>query len=202
MLFGMMAGAFAMHSSAAFAATTAACGLGNISGGTTPGSPNCDVAVTAGSLGVSGLSFTSDGTTIGGAVTTGINTFTFGAIVTDVRETQEGWQLQALSPGLSTPGHNTIFIPLTVGATGTTATCDTATPTPVISTSTCPAPTVISTQLNGTTPTTFVSEAADGTNPLSGTATIGVTGTYNIPVGTYPGAYSGKITLSLLNTFS
>jgi hypothetical protein len=205
MLVGMMVGAFAMHAKSAFAATAGACGTStHISGNdnTTPGVPNCDVAITAGSLAVSGLSFTSDGTTVGGAVTTGTNTFTFGAIVTDVRETQEGWQLQALSDGLSTSGHAAIFIPLTVGTSGSSATCDAATPTPVIAGSTCPAPTVLSTQLNGTTPTTFVTELADGTNPLSGTATIGVTGTYNIPVGTYPGAYSGAITLSLLNTFS
>jgi hypothetical protein len=202
MLMGMMAGAFVMHSSAVFAAPAAPCDPANtIDGNTTSGTPNCDVAITAGSLGVSGLSFTSDGTTVGGAITTGTNTFTFGAIVTDVRETQEGWQLQALSAGLSTPGHATIFIPLTVGTTGSTATCDAATPTPVVTGSTCPAPAVTSTLLNGTTPTTFVTETADGTNPLSGTATIGVTGTYTIPVGTYPGAYSGVVTLSLLNTF-
>jgi hypothetical protein len=202
MLMGMMAGAFVMHSSAAFAATAVPCAPDNtVAGSTTSGTPNCDVAVTASpDIPVSGLSFTSVGDVVDQAAVVGLNTFTFGATVTDVRETQEGWQLQALSAGLSTPGHNTIFIPLTVGTSGTTATCA-VTAIPVIAGSTCPDPTFASTALNDTTPETFVTETPD-THPLSGVATIGVTGTYNIPVGTYPGAYSGAITLSLLNTFA
>lgn len=203
MFVGMMAGAFAMHTSAAFAATTALCDPAiSIDGSMTPGTPNCDVAITVSpTIPVSGLSFTSDASTIGGAVAIGLNTFSFNATVTDVRGTQEGWQLQALSNGLSTSGHPSIFIPLTIGTTGSTATC-TVTATPVLAGSTCPDPTITPQTLNGTTPLTFVTETADGTNPLSGTATIGVTGTYTIPVGTYPGAYTGAITLSLLNTFA
>ena len=202
-LVGMMAGAFIMHTSATIAATTASCDpRTNTNGSTTSGTPNCDVAVTVSpNIPVSGLSFTSDASTVGGAVAIGLNTFTFNATVTDIRETQEGWQLQALSSGLSTSGHSSVFIPLTIGTSGSTATC-TVTATPVIAGSTCPDPTITPQTLNGTTPQTFVTETSDGTNPLSGASTIGVTGTYTIPVGTYPGAYSGAITLSLLNTFA
>ena len=202
MLVGMMAGAFIIHTTATFAAPTASCNGTSINGSTTSGTPNCDVAVTVNpNIPVSGLSFTSDASTVGGAVAIGLNTFTFNATVTDVRETQEGWQLQALSSGLSTSGHSSVFIPLTIGTSGSTATC-TVTATPVIAGSTCPNPTITPQTLNGTTPQTFVTETADGTNPLSGTSAISVTGTYTIPVGTYPGAYSGAITLSLLNTFA
>ncbi len=199
MLVGIMAGAFAMHTSAAFAATP--CGS-SVDGSTTSGTPNCDVAVTVSpNVAVSGLSFTSDASVVGAGATIGGNTFTFGATVTDVRETQEGWQLQALSAGLSTSGHSSIFIPLTVGTTGTTATCAPTAAPPAIAGSTCPDPTITPVTLNGTTPQTFITETPDA-HPLSGVATIGATGTYTIPVGTYPGAYTGAITLSLLNVFA
>jgi hypothetical protein len=203
MLAGMMAGAFAMHTSAAFASATVACDPAtSVAGSTTSGTPNCYVAVTVSpNIPVSGLSFTSDASAVGAGAAIGANSFTFGATVTDVRETQEGWQLQAVSAGLSNTNHTAIFIPLTIGTTGSTATC-TVTDVPVIAGSTCPNPTITPRTLNNTTPQTFVTETSDGTNPISGVASITAKGTYTIPVGTYPGAYSGAITLSLLNTFA
>jgi hypothetical protein len=216
MLMGMMAGAFVMHSSAAFAATAIACDPAlNISGNdTTTGVPNCDVAVTPnGSVPITGLSFTSVGDVVDlPNPIVGHNTFTFAAVVTDVRDTNEGWQLQAASPGLhtTTGTHTANLIPLTVGiptstgVTGSTSDC-TLTPDTTLATNTdCPTPVITQITLS-TTPTTFVTETPSGTdhvNPLSGVSDLGIAGSYELPIGTYPGAYSGAITLSLLNTFA
>ena len=200
MLVGMMVGAFAMHAKSAFAAPTAPCAPGNsILGSTTSGTPNCDVAVNDIIVGVTGLSFTSDAN----ITSTGAGTFNFAATVTDVRNTNEGWQLQASSPGLTnnTVTHTGYFIPLTIGTTGSTAVC-----TPTIGNvlpTDCPAATVTPTLLTSTA-ATFVTETPDGAgnvNPISGVFALTIDGTYPTTVGTYPGTYSGAITLSLLNTF-
>jgi hypothetical protein len=198
MLVGMMVGAFAMHAKSAFAAPTTACG-GNISGELAGGTSNCDVAVNDIIIGVTGLSFTSDA-----AITpNGAGAFTFAATVTDLRNTNEGWQLQAASPGLTnnTVTHTGYYIPLTIGTTGSSAVC---TPTGGnVAPTDCPDGTVAPITLT-TTPATFVTETPDGTgnvNPISGTFALSIDGTYPTTVGTYPGTYTGAITLSLLNTF-
>jgi hypothetical protein len=188
MLMGMMAGAFAMHSSAAFAGS---CSATPVAGSTTPGTPNCDVAVNDITFGVTGLSFTSDAA----VSSTVAGTFSFAATVTDVRNTNEGWQLQASSPGLTngTVTHTGYTIPLTIGTTGSSAVCS-----PTVTQAACPDGSITPIQLTGD-PTTFVTETP--VNPISGVFALTIDGTYPTTVGTYPGAYTGAITLSLLNTF-
>jgi hypothetical protein len=213
MLMGMMAGAFVMHSSAAFAAAATPCDPNTAVG---PGEiiTNCDVSVTPnGSVPVTGLSFTSVGDVVDLAnPIVGHNTFNFAAIVTDVRDTNEGWRLQAASPGLhnTTVTHTGYVIPLTVGnpadlidTTGSTADCHLTSGTLATNTD-CPTPVITQITLNNT-PTTFVTETPSGdlnVNPLSGVSTLRIAGSYELPIGTYPGAYAGAITLSLLNTFA
>jgi hypothetical protein len=211
MLMGMMAGAFAMHSAAAFAATADACDP-NIPVGPGEIITNCDVTVTPNGS-VTGLWFTSIGNVIDmPAPVVGHNFFHFAATVTDIRDTNQGWQLQAASLGIhtTTGAHTDHYIDLAVGngvdsfdSTGSTADC-TLTTTGTLATNTdCPTPVITPITLTDT-PTPFVTETPTGTNnvnPLSGVSVLRIAGSYDLPIGTYPGAYTGAITLSLLNTF-
>lgn len=200
MLVGMMAGAFAMHTKAAFAAPAVDC-VTPVSGGIVAGTPSCDVAITTTPVGVTGLSFTADASIAATSAAVGsLSSFTFGATVTDVRETDDGWQLQATSPGLVNPLRSTVFFPITLGATGSTATC-TVTATPVIAGSVCPDATFTPVAIGSTTPATFATETPVTASNVSGIDVLGVAGTYTIPIGAFPGNYGGTITLSLLNTF-
>ena len=123
--------------------------------------------------------------------------------MTDVRNTNEGWQLQASSPGLTnnTVTHTGYYIPLTIGTSGSSAVCTPTTGN--VSPTDCPDATVAPLLLTSA-PATFVTEMPDGTghvNPISGVFALAIDGTYPTTVGTYPGTYTGAITLSLLNTF-
>lgn len=204
----MVIGTFALNGTAAVASTTPCSTTTVILGGPAGSNTNCDVAVTTGPLGQSGeLSFTADSAIVQTVpIAVGLNNFTFGVTVTDTRGTEQGWELQATSAGLSTAANPTVFLPLSI--TPSTSTCTPTADGPAGSN--CPAPTFTPITLN-TKPATFVTETPTGGNiflplppfvatPISGTDVLSISGSYNVPIGTFPGAYTAAITLSLLDT--
>jgi hypothetical protein len=192
MLVAMMAGAFAMHTQAAFAAIPCS-NTTSITGDTTPGGTTGDNCFMTVSPDIAGLAFVSDPTvSIEGPVIVGVNLFNFTTIVTDTRSSTAGWQLQAVSSGLTGPA------PVTLQIDGSDAV------SPLVATSsscgaaeTCGVQSY-TTQSLSVTPKTIVETTTS--TAINGVLTISGSGSYNIPAGTPPGFFSGVITLSLLST--
>jgi hypothetical protein len=200
MLVAMMTGAFAGYTKAAVAAGCPGLGSTPIVGDTSgdSGTHNCDIGVTITPNNVLNLTFASDSNVVADTDTTpGLHNFTFHVTVVDTRATIEGWRLQAASAGLLNTGHTTIALAIVGNATVSTGTDGVCTITPSSGDS-CGTVTASDTSLVSGSSTPFLTDAAIGAAVISGTFNILVTGSYTIPAGAF-GAYSGTITLSLVN---
>lgn len=189
----MVAGTFALHSPATFAAGPCASTTEEVI--TPPAtSATCDMGIST-TLGEGVLEFHNDASATVGAVTAGVastNDYSFATQVTDLRNTGAGWSLQAASAGLI---NGTTTIPLLIGTTGSTASC-----TPSDGLGTCVTPAFATAFSLTSTATTFVSATSTTAVPvLSGTFPITTHGTFHLTGSEPSGAYAGTITLTLNN---
>lgn len=183
---------FAIYGTNTFAANPACGPSFTVPTAPIPSSASCDTTITTDLIGQ--LSFTSAASVstqpnvtvnVGGSTAN----YGFGSTILDLRNTQDGWQLQASSAGLL---NGSSVVPLRI--TGATSTC-----TASSGGNTCVSTTATPITLT-TTPTTFLA-TGNPTHPISGTFNISTTGSYTFPSDAPTGTYSGIITISLVNTF-